>query len=385
MPERVSAFCCRMVIEQLQSTGPRIEGAIGSLIFLFRRRDQFVEPSLRQSPGERLDVSRGENDLTDYGVNPPIRLPLPPIPKRHGTRACGLLLGIVRCREVQSTRAMKEVDQNAFALHVDTIQLTRALKRLLRCETRIRLVDLRYDSEALSVSMGRTSCDVPATGTWPRPVSVARAWAKALATKPFEAAITTLRQAEGILDARGFKTRCSFDPRTEETESLVKRDEDVVGAHRILTRYKITKREVRALIGAASSATTRLWGPGDDRLIEDIAFAWRRMAIYGVEPSDIRRLIDRKSRELWKGGRKVDTEGHSLFARYNVTDAEQRALIENGDLTKAKLWGPQDGRLIDDIALAWKQLVLHGVEPSGIRLLIDRKSRQSRTSGSKPT
>jgi hypothetical protein len=109
------------------------------------------------------------------------------------------------------------------------------------------------------------------------------------------------------------------------------------------------------------------------------------MAIYGVEPSDIRRLIDRKSRELWKGGRKVDTEGHSLFARYNVTDAEQRALIENGDLTKAKLWGPQDGRLIDDIALAWKQLVLHGVEPSGIRLLIDRKSRQSRTSGSKPT
>jgi len=278
---------------------------------------------------------------------------------------------------------MKDVDQIAFALNVDTLRLTRALKRLLRCEPRIKLISLKYDSEALSVSMGGTSCDVPATGSWPQPVSVARAWAKALATKPFEAAITTLRQAEGILDTRGFKTRCSFDPRTEETESLVKREEDVVRAHRILARYKITKRDVHALIGPAKSVTTRLWGPGDDRLIGDIALAWKGMAIHGVEPSDIRRLIDRKSRELWTGGRKVNADEHSLFARYSVTEAEQRSLIENGDLTKAELWGPQDGRLIDDVALAWKQLVLHGVEPSAIRLLIDRKSQQSRNSGPK--
>jgi hypothetical protein len=192
---------------------------------------------------------------------------------------------------------------------------------------------------------------------------------------PIEAAITHLRQAGGTLYARDFGVRCSLDLWTEESESLVRREEDLNGAHRILANYKITKREVRALLKEADSAKARLWGPNDGRLVDDVALAWKQLAVYGVDPSDIRRLIDRKSRELWKNGRKSDADGYSPLARYNVTDHEKGDLIAGGDSAKACLWGPKDGRLIDHIAQAWKLLVVYGVEPSDIRRLIDRKSR----------
>jgi hypothetical protein len=270
---------------------------------------------------------------------------------------------------------MKGVGPNAYSLEVDTLQLTQALKHLRKFERRAKLVLLKYDSETLTVSMGRTSRDVQATGTWPQAVSVARAWAEALAKEPFEAAITTLRQADGMLHARDFQVRCSIDPSTEESEAFVKREEDLSGAHRILARYKVTQQELGALINEADSAKASLWGPNDGRLIDDIALVWRQLVRHGVEPSEIRRLIDRKSRELWKSGHKSDADGYSPLARYNVTKREESALIGQADSAKATLWGPKDVRLIDDIVLAWKHLVTYGVEPSDIRRLIDRKSR----------
>lgn len=271
---------------------------------------------------------------------------------------------------------MERVCPSTFALDVDTLQLTRALKHLLRFEPRIRLLDLGYDLAALTASMGKSSRTVPAAGAWPQPVRVNRAWAKALATNPFGAAITPLRQADGVIDARGFRAKCTLvEPQTEQTESLAKREEDVINARRILAGYGVTKRELTALIRSADSATARLWAPEDDRLIGDIALAWKQLVIHGIEPSDIRRLIDRKSRDLWKRGRKGDADGYSLFARYSVTEREKADLIGSADLNKARLWGPNDGRLIDDVALAWRHLAVHGVEPSDIRRLIGRKSR----------
>jgi hypothetical protein len=266
---------------------------------------------------------------------------------------------------------MQGVDLNAFSLDVDTRELTRALKHLLRFEPRTKLAHLKYISGTLTVSMGRTSRDVSATGAWPKAVSVGRKWAEAQTKTPIEAAITVLRQADGFLHTRDNRVRCSLDTWTEESEALAGRREAIDGACRILARHKVTRREISVLIEEADPATARLWGPNDGRLIGEIGLLWKRLVAHGVEPSDIRRLIHSKSRDLWKSAGKSDADGYGPLA---VTEREKSALIESGDLAKAGLWRPNDGRLIDDIALAWMQLVIYGVEPSEIRRLIDRKS-----------
>jgi len=266
---------------------------------------------------------------------------------------------------------MKGDGHHAFALDVDTFHLTRALKHLLKAEPRTQVVHLKYDSETLTIAMGGTLLDVPATGTWPQPVCVRRKWLEVLVAIPFEAAITVLRQADGWLDARGFRVKCSLDPWTEESEASNKRQEDLEGAYRILAPYKVTKREVGTLIKEADSAKARLWGPNDHSVIEEIAKVWRPLAIFGVEPSDIRRLKDRKSRALFKRGRKPDADGYGPL---EVTEREKIDLIEGGDSANARLWRSSDGRLIDQLARAWKQLAIYGVEPSEIRRLIDRKA-----------
>ena len=278
------------------------------------------------------------------------------------------------CPEVQSAKAMSGADPNAFSLDIDTVQLTRALKHLRKFASQGEVVCLKYDAGTLTVSMGRTSRDVPATGTWPWPLCVVRPWADALATNPFEPSITVLRHADGKLWARGFGVECSLEPCEEEGEEVVKREENIDLACQILASYKVTKLEVIALIDESDSAKARLWGPNDGHLIDDVAVAWLQLAGHGVEPSDIRRLFDRKSRELWKSGHKRDAEGYTPFARYHVTEREKMDLIESGDLAKARLWGPNDRLIMRDIADAWKGLFTYGVEPSDIRRLINRKS-----------
>ena len=49
------------------------------------------------------------------------------------------------------------------------------------------------------------------------------------------------------------------------------------------------------LIESGDLAKARLWGPNDRLIMRDIADAWKGLFTYGVEPSDIRRLINRKS------------------------------------------------------------------------------------------
>lgn len=76
---------------------------------------------------------------------------------------------------------MQGVDPNAFRLDVDTSEFTRALKDLRRLRVRADLVHLKYESGMLTVSIGKTSQDIPAAGTWPQTVSVGRDWVEALA------------------------------------------------------------------------------------------------------------------------------------------------------------------------------------------------------------
>ncbi len=269
---------------------------------------------------------------------------------------------------------MHGVDPNAFRLDVDTSEFTLALKHLRRLKVRAELVHLKYESGMLTVSIGKTSQDIPATGTWPQTLSVGWDWVEALAKHPCEAAITTLTLVDGKLFGRDFGVKCSLVNQTAEAETSIKREEDLNHAHQILAGYGITMGELSSLIDEADPSTARLWGPGDGRLVEDVALTWKPLAIYGVEPSDIRRLFDRKSRDLWNSGPKSDADGYSPLQRYHVTKREEEALIKGGDSAKAELWRAKDRNLIEQIALAWQHFATYGVEPSGILRLINRKA-----------
>jgi len=67
----------------------------------------------------------------------------------------------------------------------------------------------------------------------------------------------------------------------------------------------------------------------------------------------------------------------AALASYRVSAAEIEELLSEASSENARLWGPNDGRVIEDVAKAWKCLAAHGVETSAIRRLIDRKTRES--------
>jgi hypothetical protein len=138
---------------------------------------------------------------------------------------------------------------------------------------------------------------------------------------------------------------------------------------RILAPYGVSRQDISALIDAADTDVAKLWGAGDGSLIDEIASVWLQLAVHGVEPSDIRHMFDRKSKELWKSGRK----GAGFLVRYNITEDDQRALIENGNPTKSQLCA-RNARLLDTVGRVWKHLVLYGVEPTEILRLMERKS-----------
>jgi len=139
-----------------------------------------------------------------------------------------------------------------------------------------------------------------ATGSWPMPVSVVRKWAEAVGQFPPEAALTTLSVVDGKLWARDFGTNCTVGlDCLEEEEELANKQRIIAGAREALAHYNVSEEEIAELIESADRNKGALWGADEIRLRDDIALAWKYLVSYGVEPSEIRRLLDRKSRGLW--------------------------------------------------------------------------------------
>jgi hypothetical protein len=162
---------------------------------------------------------------------------------------------------------------------------------------------------------------------------------------------------------------CWLEPVAADVEAAAGRDEDVAAAHLILARCGVTKNEIHDLIETADAEVAQLWGAGDGSLVDEVAREWLRLAVHGLETSDIRRMIDRKAKGLWASGRK---EG-ALFECYSISEGDIKALIESGHSAKAQLFS-RNLRLLSSIAQAWKRLVLYGVEPSEILRLLESKS-----------
>lgn len=186
-----------------------------------------------------------------------------------------------------------------FLLEVKTTELTRALRTLCRFEKSDGSCHLKYGDRMLTVSIGRSRQDVVAQGSWPKPVFVPRSWAETLAAKPYDVAVTTLRVSERKLWARDWGCDCSMGPEEIQDEDAIRRQKNIEMAAKALSRHYITELEIETLIEQADASRAALWSPDDDRIVADIARAWTNLFSYGVEPSDIRRALHKKSREMW--------------------------------------------------------------------------------------
>ena len=187
-----------------------------------------------------------------------------------------------------------------FALDVETAQLVQALKRIVAQPKKADWIHLQYRLGLLLISTGETSFDLRAAGSWPQVISVARSWAQAVSRYPLPPEVTALRVENGKLFAQDLGVACIVGADAKDNEEIADRQTHTSAAAAALTRYGVTTQEIDELVREADPAIARLWGPHDDKIARDVANAWQCLAHYGVEPSEIRRLLVRKSRDLWK-------------------------------------------------------------------------------------
>jgi hypothetical protein len=187
-----------------------------------------------------------------------------------------------------------------FAIEVETTQLVQALKRIGTQAKKAEWVHLQYHPGLLVISAGEISCEVRASGSWSQAISVTRSWAAALLRFPLSSEVTALRVENGKLYAQELGVACIMGSDAKSNEEVAERQKHVNAAAAALNRYGVTGQEIEQLVGEADDAVARLWGPGDERVVRDVATAWQCLASYGVEASAIRRLLVKKSRDLWK-------------------------------------------------------------------------------------
>ena len=106
-----------------------------------------------------------------------------------------------------------------YAIDVDTHELTKVLKRLLKTEKKESLVFLSYVPGKLTISLGHTSEELSVGGgPWPSLVSADARWVTALAENPFKVSSTDLRVHDGKLWARDFNVPCTIIDGVEEVK-----------------------------------------------------------------------------------------------------------------------------------------------------------------------
>lgn len=190
----------------------------------------------------------------------------------------------------------------SFSLEIKKQELTKAVKRLCKAEKRASDIYLTYSEGILLLSLGGTQEEVPARGNWPTSVRVVRKWADTVSTFANDAVVISLRVSEEKIWVRDWAVSCSFGDHSdaEDKEDMARRQGDIAAAARDLSHYHVTTQEIEGLIDKVNLETAALWSPGDDKGVKDIVDAWKHLYTYGVQPSDIKQLLDRKSRGLFK-------------------------------------------------------------------------------------
>lgn len=189
--------------------------------------------------------------------------------------------------------------EGEFCLDVTVQQLTKAMKLLAKFEKSGQWAYLNFENAVLTLSVGKTSESMPASGSWPQQVSIRASNVAALAQKPPPAKTVTLRVLEGRFYVGEFKVPCKIGPSGSDADQVYDFDRRVDAAVTKLARYKIDKRKIVELAGRARPENASLWQGDDEKLLAIVAEVWQILAPLGVEACDIRRMINEASREAF--------------------------------------------------------------------------------------
>lgn len=192
-----------------------------------------------------------------------------------------------------------------FLVEVKNSDLMSALKHLCKAEKVHREFCLTLRDDLLVISAARTYREIPATGRWPESVWVSRSWAESLLQSPYDVVAMVLEVCGDRLKSRDLNCLCRVGPQIED-EDLVKKRKDIAAAVAALAPYHVCEEEVLTLMDQGDSEKRALWGPDEYDALVRVGKAWMALYSYGVEPSDIRRLLNQKTRNLWNA-RKGET------------------------------------------------------------------------------
>jgi hypothetical protein len=198
-----------------------------------------------------------------------------------------------------------------YRLAVDRAELVQTLKivtrviRKCRGEARLSFVD-----GCLSIEVGDTTADMPASGIWPLPIFVGASWIRALARNMPAGDPVSLRVDEGRLHANRYSEPCSSASTNTSPDPWSPEDEEgflIQEAARILKPLRIERPAVEGLVSEALARGTSSWSRGivswseeEKKMRTIVEKAWMRLAPFGVGMSDIHRLVDDTIRDAWK-------------------------------------------------------------------------------------
>jgi hypothetical protein len=196
-------------------------------------------------------------------------------------------------------------------LEVSRTDLAQALKivarviRKCRGEARLSFVD-----GSLSIEVGDSTVDAPASGSWPFPIFVAASWVRVLARSIPAGDPVRLRANQGRLYANRYSAPCSSTSTNSLPDTWLPEDEEaflIQDAARILKPLRVQRPAVEGLVSEAIARGTSSWSRGivawseeEKKMREIVEKAWMRLAPFGVGMSDIHRLVDKTIRDAWK-------------------------------------------------------------------------------------
>jgi hypothetical protein len=228
-----------------------------------------------------------------------------------------------------------------WVLHVKRKQFVDALRTLARAGRNVAGAEVRlrlHDGE-LSLQLAGCSSQVPAVGSWPAEVRFAGEMLGKLATRvpqddPLPVSVNgdrlylarfsvscTVKEGTGnastpvpelipanaeLFDILIVRSRCSLEeiaaagaePLIAEAEARLKAI--CAEAAGILKAYRVEPADIEALCENHIEDGSRRFRETDGSAIRRIMAAWELLAPLGVEPADIKDLMDSRLRSAWK-------------------------------------------------------------------------------------
>jgi hypothetical protein len=161
-------------------------------------------------------------------------------------------------------------------------------------------VSLQFEDGWLWIESGPGIAKTPAHGTWPQTIIAGKSWVRRLAKNMPAGDPVRLRVEESRLYANRYSEPCARTAVKHPINPEGPQQDKILEAARILKPLLITKWDLFALVVEARERETPTWSEEDKKMIAIIAKAWALLAPLGVEPADLRRLVNDAVRNAWK-------------------------------------------------------------------------------------